>query len=85
MISDQVNFFICYLKKELQQLNLLEARANPGNKQSSARGGFQNQQGGGQFKSRYQNFNTIEQRNFGQQQQSGPNAPRGMGYLPQMT
>ena len=81
MISDQVKFFFNYLKQELQELNLLEARANPGNKQSSVRGGYQNQQG--QFKSRYQNFNTIEQRSFGQQQ-PGPNASRGMGYLPQM-
>ena len=81
MISDQVKFFFNYLKQELQELNLLEARSNPGNKQSSVRGGYQNQQG--QFKSRYQNFNMIEQRSFGQQQ-PGPNASRGMGYLPQM-
>ena len=50
---NQVNFFISYLKVEIEQLNLLESRANPGNRQSTARGGFQNTLGGGQFKPRY--------------------------------
>ena len=86
---NQVNFFISYLKVETEQLNLLESRANPGNRQSTARGGFQNTQGGGQFKPRYQAFNTVEQRNFNQQQQNmnynqqqqpNLNLPRNMGY-----
>ena len=90
---NQVNFFISYLKVETEQLNLLESRANPGNRQSTARGGFQNTQGGGQFKPRYQAFNTLEQRNFNQQQQNmnfnqqqqpNLNMPRSMGYPQQL-
>ena len=82
---NQVNFFISYLKIELDQLNLLESRANPGNRQSTARTGFQNPQGGGQFKPRYQAFNTVEQRNFNPQQRPNLSMPRSMGYPPQLS
>ena len=47
LMVNQVNFFISYLKDEIQQLTLLESRANPGNRQSTTRGGFQNTQGEG--------------------------------------
>ena len=62
----QIHFFIAYL----EQLNFLESRGNNDNRQTGARGRYQGNQGERQFRTRYQNFNLIEQRGTNQPQQN---------------
>ena len=75
---NQIHFFITYLEDEIKQLNFLESRGNNDNRQTGARGRYQGNQGERQFRTRYQNFNLIEQR--------GTNQPQhniGLQNLPQ--